>query len=51
MEQNKIDEKMLNAYIGKNADKILNSNINISAMFLGAFYFLYRKAYTFGDGL
>lgn len=48
MEQNNIDEKMLNAYIGKNADKILNSNINIPAMFLGAFYFLYRKAYMIG---
>ena len=48
MEQSKIDEKMLNAYIGKNADKILKSNINILAVFLGAFYFLYRKAYMIG---
>jgi carbon starvation protein CstA len=48
VEQSKIDEKMLNAYIGKNADKILKSNINILAVFLGAFYFLYRKAYMIG---
>ena len=48
MEQNNVDKKMLKAYIGKNADKILNSNINIVAMFLGAFYFLYRKSYMLG---
>lgn len=42
------NNKLLVAWIGKNADKILNINQNISALFLGELYFFYRKMYLEG---
>lgn len=42
------NNKLIVAWIGKNADKILNINQNISALFLGELYFFYRKMYLQG---
>ncbi|MBE6160967.1 MAG: DUF2628 domain-containing protein [Firmicutes bacterium] len=43
-----VDEELLEDYIGNNYNKIKNRIINFSALFLGPFYYLYRKLYIIG---
>lgn len=42
------DEEYLKAYIGKNYEKIINSNISIPAFFFAELYWFYRKMFLFG---
>ena len=44
----KENRKLLTLWIGKNADKILNINMNIAVLFLGELYYFYRKMYIEG---
>ena len=44
----KENRKLLSIWIGKNADKILNINMNIAVLFLGELYYFYRKMYIEG---
>lgn len=44
----KENKKLMKLWIGKNADKILNINMNIAVLFLGELYFFYRKMYIEG---
>lgn len=42
------DEELLNAYIGKNYEKIKSRNYNFSALFFGIIYLFYRKMILLG---
>lgn len=42
------DKEYLKAYIGKNYEKIINSNISIPAFFFAELYWFYRKMFLFG---
>ena len=42
------DEELLNAYIGKNYEKIKSRNYNFSALFFSMIYLFYRKMVLFG---
>ena len=42
------DEELLNAYIGKNNEKIKSRNYNFSALFFSMIYLFYRKMVLFG---
>ena len=44
----KENRKLLTLWIGKNANKILNINMNIAVLFLGELYYFYRKMYIEG---
>ena len=37
------DEALINAYIGKNADKLKNGGFSVNTFFFGNIYVLYRK--------
>lgn len=39
------DDELLNAFIGKKANKIRHSKVSLGMFFFGAFYALYRKMY------
>ncbi len=41
-------DEWLKAYIGKNYEKIMNSNISIPAFFFAEYYWFYRKMFLFG---
>lgn len=42
------DEAFINAYIGKNVDKLKNGDFSINTFFLGILYVLYRKMWLLG---
>lgn len=42
------DEALINAYIGKNADKFKNSGFSVNTFFFGNIYVLYRKMWMLG---
>ena len=47
--QNNInDEELIDAYIGKNADKLKKGDFSVNTFFLGLFYVLYRKMWLLG---
>ena len=41
-----LDDKLLNAYIGENNEKIINNKFNFSALFFNVLYLIYRKKYV-----
>lgn len=41
------DDMLITAYIGKNADKVVNSNFSICAFFFGGIYYAYRKLWLY----
>ncbi len=45
---NMSDEILVDAYIGKNADKLKNGGFSANVFFLGILYVLYRKMWTLG---
>ena len=45
-----IDDILLDAYIGKNADKIKEGGFSIPAFLLGSVYLFYRKMWLYGFG-
>ena len=47
-QKNNTDEYLIRKFMGKNANKILGSSVNIGAFFFGALYFFYRKMYIYG---
>lgn len=42
------DEDLINAYIGKNADKLKNGGFSVNTFFFGKIYVLYRKMWMLG---
>lgn len=42
------DETLINAYIGKNADKLKNGGFSVNTLFFGNIYVLYRKMWMLG---
>ena len=42
------DESLINAYIGKNADKLKNGGFSVNTFFFGNIYVLYRKMWMLG---
>ncbi|MBQ4583700.1 MAG: DUF2628 domain-containing protein [Bacilli bacterium] len=42
------DERLLEAFIGKNQEKILESSFNFAGLFFGQFYLFYRKMFVYG---
>lgn len=42
------DESLLEAFIGKNQEKILESSFNFAGLFFGQFYLFYRKMFAYG---
>lgn len=42
------DEALINAYIGKNADKLKNGGFSVNTFFFGNIYILYRKMWMLG---
>ena len=52
MNDEQIQEKLMKEYIGNDAEKIMNSNLNWSAAIIGQFigpvWFFYRKSYLLG---
>ena len=44
------DDDLINAYIGKNADKLKNGTFSANTFFLGSLYVLYRKMWLLGIG-
>lgn len=42
------DEALINAYIGKNADKLKNGGFSVCTFFFGNIYVLYRKMWLLG---
>ena len=42
------DEALINAYIGKNADKLKNGGFSVNTFFFGNIYVLYRKMWMLG---
>lgn len=42
------DETLINAYIGKNADKLKNGGFSLNTFFFGNIYVLYRKMWMLG---
>ena len=45
-----IDDILLDAYIGKNAEKIKEGGFSIPAFLLGSVYLFYRKMWLYGFG-
>jgi hypothetical protein len=41
------DDVLVKAFIGKKADKIMNSQFSVCAFFFGLFYLCYRKMYAY----
>lgn len=44
------DDDLINAYIGKNADKLKNGTFSVNTFFFGSLYVLYRKMWLLGIG-
>ena len=44
------DDDLINAYIGKNADKLKNGTFSANTFFFGSLYVLYRKMWLLGIG-
>lgn len=42
------DESLLETFIGKNQEKILESSFNFAGLFFGQFYLFYRKMFAYG---
>lgn len=42
------DDALVKAYIGKNADKLMNGGFSLNSFFLGPIYALYRKMWLLG---
>lgn len=42
------DEVLIDAYIGKNAEKIKTKKFSLPTLFLGAYYLIYRKIWLYG---
>ena len=45
---NFMDEELVNAYIGRNADKIRNKHFSFCTLLFGPFYIFYRKMWLYG---
>lgn len=50
-EEEKIDEELLDAYIGKNINEIKNKSFSWCTFFFNSIYLLYRKMWLYGFGL
>ena len=48
IEQEKEEEELLKAFIGKNYDKIKKKSFSFACFFFGPFYLFYRKIYSLG---